>query len=349
MARIRPGRLLCLAAFLSVASSAPGRAAEIPPTATRALTVDAYPRVDGSTSAQPLGALLACRMTGASFAWQAMPFDGTRRLMPTRRPYDPAVRLALAFDKKAFIEPDNLHIELAKRIHHNGTHESYVKLISGEADLVLAARSPSDDERALAREKKTRIHTTPVALDAFIFIVNRENPTPSLTVDRIRDIYAGKIADWSQVGGPPGRINAYRRNRNSGSQETMERLVMKGLEMKTTADLETPISMIGPFNALRRDKRGLGYTFRYYDTHMTSIPETRAIAVDGVAPTAENIRARRYAFVTEVYAAWLNELPEDAPVRAVRDFLLSPAGQRVVEESGYVPIGGHENGSEDER
>jgi phosphate transport system substrate-binding protein len=191
---------------------------------------------------------------------------------------------------------------------------------------------------ALAREKGVRLERVPVALDAFVFIVHRENPVQGLTVDQIRDIYSGKATTWNQVGGPELPVHPYRRNRNSGSEETMQKVVMKGLEMVEGRDLVS-MSMMGPFNALTHDRQGLGYTFRYYDTYMTHLPTVRAVAVGGVSPTPETIRNRTYPFVTPVWMVWRTDLADDSPAAKVRDWLLSPAGQAVVAESGYVPIG----------
>jgi phosphate transport system substrate-binding protein len=108
--------------------------------------------------------------------------------------------------------------------------------------------------------------------------------------------------------------------------------------MVQSRDLEVSMSMIGPFNAIRHDRQGIGYTFRYYDTYMAHMPEVRIISIDGIPPTAEMIGKRAYLFVTEVFLAWRDDLPTPSPAQVVRDFLMSEAGQRVVAESGYVPI-----------
>ncbi len=302
------------------------------------LRPEEYPRIDGSTSSQPLGSLVACRLTHTSFAWGSHPFDGTRRLYPTTEPYDPAAKLSLDFSDAHSSMPTKIQGNLFRRIEHTGTHESYTNLIARTADLIIVAREPSDDELALSHEKGVRIRFAPVALDAFVFLVHRSNPVTSLTVEQIRAIYTGTLTHWSAVGGHPEPIHPYQRNRNSGSQETMEKLVMKGLTMMPSRDLEVSISMVGPFNAIRHDRQGIGYTFQYYDTYMTRSPEVRIIAINGIQPTAERIGKRAYPFVTEVFLAWLDELPTPSPAQVVRDFLMSEAGQRVVAESGYVPI-----------
>jgi hypothetical protein len=88
---------------------------------------DRYPRVDGSTSTQPLGALVACRLTQTSFAWYKHPVDGTPRLVPTTDPYDPEKTLSLEHQPVPSPNSKNPHAEIVARTQHSGTHESYVK------------------------------------------------------------------------------------------------------------------------------------------------------------------------------------------------------------------------------
>lgn len=324
-----------LAAGLATLLVPPVEAAESPRPQLRA---EQYPRVDGSTSTQPLGALVACRLTRTSFAWAHQYFEGTRRLVPTSEAYDPEKTLALEYQRAPVHFPSHPHAGLVAQTQHTGTHESYTSLIARTAQLVLAAREPSEDELALARERGVQIRTAPVALDAFVFIVNRHNPVRNISPDQIRRIYTGRLTDWGELGGPKGEIHPYQRNRNSGSQEAMEKLVMKGLPMIKATDLEIPRSMIGPFNAVRGDTGGLGYTFYYYDTHMTFMPEIAMLGINGVSPAPPTIADRSYPFVAEVYVAWLSGLPAESPAAAIRDWLLTRDGQSVVAESGYVPI-----------
>lgn len=302
------------------------------------LPPEQYPRVDGSTSTQPLGVLVACRLTHTSFAWHTDFLSGTRRLYPTTDPYDPAQKLSLEHQRGRSPLPLKPHAGLSAQTQHSGTHESYTNLIARTAQLILTASEPSDDELALAREKGVEIKTVPIALDAFVFIVNGENPVRNVTLDQIRGIYTGKLTDWAELGGRKGQIRPYQRNRNSGSQETMEKVVMKGLEMVKSTNLEMTFSMTGPFNAIRHDKSGIGYTFYYFDTYLAFMPEIAMLGINGVSPNPNTVQNRSYPFVTEVYVAWLGNLPEDSHAAAIRDWLLTKEGQSVIAESGYVPI-----------
>ena len=66
------------------------------------------------------------------------------------------------------------HIRDLVQVH--GTSEAYINLINNRADLVLVARSPSEDELILAVRLGVQLDVRPVALDAFVFLLNGENP-----------------------------------------------------------------------------------------------------------------------------------------------------------------------------
>jgi phosphate transport system substrate-binding protein len=236
---------------------------------------------------------------------------------------------------------------------HAGTHGAYENVITGKAAMGLVARRPSEDELDLARDNNVEIDVEPVALDAFVFIMNYKNPVTNLSATQIRSIYSGKLKNWQEVGGPDNRIRAYRRNRNSGSQELMETLVMTDTAFE---DLDYPRSrnlvhqgMGGPYIALTHDQEGIAYSVYYYEHFMSGSPNTRLIAVDGVMPSYETIRNRTYPYVTEVYAAVLQKNAANSPAARIRKWVLSDEGQAVVRESGYVPIKGTAESSREQQ
>ena len=295
------------------------------------LQVGDYAKVDCSTSAQPLQMLCACRLLGSDPVWQH------------GRDYN-ELWLAAAAAARRDDTPDELRkrVSLAdainSRIQVSGTHGAYVALIHGGAELILAARAPSADERALALARSVPLDVRPVALDAFIFLVNEQNPVTNLTTEALRRIYSGRVADWKEVGGAPGKLQAFQRERNSGSQELMESLVMRELKPVSKPEMILAEGMGGPFNRVGHDALGLGYSVLYYERRMTTRTGTKLIAVDGAFPSAENVRSRRYPYVAEVYVVTRADLPPGSPAAVLRDWMLSPDGQGVVAESGYVPL-----------
>ena len=111
-------------------------------------------------------------------------------------------------------------------IEHSKTHNAYVNLINGNADLILVTY-PSEDEKKLAEQQGIELEIVPIVKEAFVFFVNKNNPVENLTLNQIQDIYSGKIKNWSEVGGSNNNILAFQRPENSGSQTGMLELVMK--------------------------------------------------------------------------------------------------------------------------
>jgi phosphate transport system substrate-binding protein len=283
------------------------------------LTSASYPLVDGSTSAQPLALVVAASLLGTSYGFVENT-DGSRRMV------------AYSTAKPALADSINSII-----IQHNGTHGAHVGVIEGDVDLALVARSPSPDELALADSLGVELRVEPVGLDAFVFITHERNPVDSLTLDQARGIYTGATTTWESLGGPDLPINPYQRERNSGSQELMQSLVMGDL-----APIEAPdmivFTMMGPYNALAGDTAGICYTVYFYGRHMAPADNIKFMALEGVFPEYETIASRSYCLTTEVYLLSRADLDPFTTAAHLRDWLLAPEGQGVVKESGYVPI-----------
>lgn len=264
---------------------------------------------------------IACNILGIPCRWHdAGPFEPTRRLGP-----DP------------LISDPNDAVNRINEIWHSGTHNAYMNLVSGGSDIILVARPPSDDELAAAKEEGIMFNLRPVALDAFVFLSHTENPVESISLSDLRAAYAGDITDWVELGGMPGSLHTYQRNRNSGSQELMEKLVMRGVEMIDSPDMILE-SMMGPINAISEDPLGLGYSVYFYAKNIFPHEQVNVLAVDGIFPTPESIAERSYPLSTEVYAVIRDGTPGDHPARTLFDWLLSEEGQAAVAQSGYVPF-----------
>jgi phosphate transport system substrate-binding protein len=211
---------------------------------------------------------------------------------------------------------------------------AYLHLITGQTNLILVARLPSADESTLAASVGVSLDPQPVALDAFVFILNDDNPVEELTTDQVKQIYSGKLKNWNEAGGENADIHPYQRDDESGSQELMRSLVMRGTPMIEAPDMVLP-TMMAPFNTVSVDKQGIGYSVFYYEENMAPEAErVKPIAIDGVAPTKESIQAGLYPYTTEVYAVTLNSLPKDSLESHLKIWLASSAGQRLAEKSG---------------
>jgi phosphate transport system substrate-binding protein len=201
---------------------------------------------------------------------------------------------------------------------------------------------PSEDELEEALDREVELDVQAVALDAFVFLVNAENPIDTLSLETIRSIYTAAITHWSELdsgggNGPEDEIHTYSRNRNSGSQELMEKLVMRGTPMINSPDMMLA-SMIGPLSAINGDLLGIGYSVYFYAEFIYPSEDVKLLGVDGIIPTSDNIAGSRYPLATEVYAVIRQDTPQEHSAVHLRNWLLTGEGQASISASGYVPL-----------
>ena len=223
-------------------------------------------------------------------------------------------------------------------IEHSKTHNAYVNLINGNADLILVTY-PSEDEKKLAEQQGIELEIVPIVKEAFVFFVNKNNPVENLTLNQIQDIYSGKIKNWSEVGGSNNNILAFQRPENSGSQTGMLELVMKGKKMMQpttetiSQDMADIIDVISDYN---NSETAIGYSYYYYAITMYTSEEMKLLAVNGIEPTYDNIQTGLYDLQTAYYAVIRKDEPENSNTRKLLKAMMSERGQNVAKEAGYV-------------
>lgn len=231
--------------------------------------------------------------------------------------------------------------EARQYIVHNKTHEAYVNLIDGNADLIFVT-SPSEDELDYAKEKNVTLEVVPIVSEGFVFLTSTENPVKGLTLQQIKDIYKGKITNWTEVGGNNKAITAYQRPENSGSQTGMLDLVMKG-EALMEPPMEQVIAEMGMLvdqvASYTNEEEAIGYSYYYYVTDMWRNEKVKLLEVDGVYPDKNTISDGTYPIRTAYYAVLRSDEPENSSTRKLLRWILSNEGQEVAEEAGYVRLG----------
>lgn len=279
------------------------------------------PFSEGSRTAKPDGRP-ALRLTG-----DLPVLDGATALYPVYAAFAEAV-----YDEGVFSPGDVLC---------TNTRGAYDALIAGERDVIFAAGA-SAEQLAAARRAGADLRFTPIGREAFVFLVGRGNPIDGITYRQIRSIYSGKTAHWATLGWPEGgRIIAFQRPEGSGSQTGL-RTIMGGLPIQAPQPLPDA-ALLGANSLMKQvsvEWRGvqpaIGYSYRYYAAAMYANPDAKFLRVDGVEPSVENIRNGRYPFTGDFYAVTDGE-PQGSARRLI-DWILSEQGQRLVEETGYVPI-----------
>ncbi|MBO4327067.1 MAG: substrate-binding domain-containing protein [Clostridia bacterium] len=207
-------------------------------------------------------------------------------------------------------------------MQYQNTIRGFNALVDGNVDLFFTAH-PSAEQLEYANDKGVELKLVPVGLEAFVFFVNRGNPVDGLSVSQIRSIYRGEIKNWKEVGGANKLINPLTRVEGSGSQTMMEKF-MEGNMIKS----RDPLAVFGG---------SIGYSFRFYLSGMVADENVKMLSVNGVFPSAENIRNGTYPITASFYVVYRAD--DTAPnVERLVEWLLSPEGQTMIEACGYVSL-----------
>ena len=206
-------------------------------------------------------------------------------------------------------------------IRFTDTIKAYKGVTDGDIDIILCA-APSEQQKQYAKDQGVELVYVPVGYEAFVFFVNENNPVDDLTVSQIKDIYAGEITNWAEVGGADRIINPLDRPEGSGSQTVM---------LKFMGDREIKKNPFGIFGG------AIGFSFRFYVEGVVANGGIKLLSVNGIEPTEENIRNGSYPIIYQFYAVYRKDNQNENVQRLV-DFMLSEDGQKIIDENGYTPI-----------
>ena len=220
---------------------------------------------------------------------------------------------------------------------YNNTVGGYRLLAERKTDIFLGA-APSKEQTEYAAECGTTFKYTQIGTEAFVFFVHKDNPIESLTVEQIKGIYSGEITNWSEVGGADEEIVAFQRNEGSGSQSMLIRFMGDTPIMEPeTKEIKGMGGIIERVADYQSTTASIGFSFRYYVEGIIKNPEIKMIAINGAAPTVENIKNESYPIVTPVYAVTYENNP-NPNVDALISWMLSDEGQYIIEQTGYVGV-----------
>lgn len=206
-------------------------------------------------------------------------------------------------------------------MQYTNTRGAYKALAEGTADIGILA-APSEEQLAYAAEMGAELELVPIGREAFVFIVNSENPVDDLTQEQIRGIYSGKYFTWSELGGNNRLIGAIQRNKGSGSQTALIKF-MNGEPVKRDYD-----GFLGS---------SIGFSFRFYVEGIVGDGGVKMLSVDGVYPSPENITNDSYPIIEDFYAVYrVDNDNENIPL--LIELMLSEDGQEIVQKSGYSPV-----------
>lgn len=206
-----------------------------------------------------------------------------------------------------------------------GSSAGIESVLAGSVDIGNSSRNLKDDEKSAGAAENI------VAIDGIAVVADPANKVEDLTKDQLVSIYTGKTKNWSEVGGDDQAIVVVGREAGSGTRGAFEEL----LDIADACVYANELDSTGAVMAKVASTPGaIGYVS--LDVVDDSV---KALKLDGVDATEENIKAGNYALSRPFVMATKGEISEQkTEVQALFDYLSSDEGKALIKSVGLITV-----------
>jgi phosphate transport system substrate-binding protein len=292
-----------------------------------------------STAASAAALALSLLQTGCGKSDIGGGGDAAKKQTIQNKGSDTMVNLAQAWaEEYKKIAPD-VEVEVSG----GGSGVGIAALEKGTIDIANASRNMKPEEIEVAKKNTGK---TPkefiVGYDALAIYVHKDNPLNEITLDQIAQIYmeGGTLTKWSDLGvtipGATGDdIVRVSRQSNSGTYEFLREHVLNKKDFKLgSRDMNGSKEVV---ELVSSTPTAIGYSGMGYATPAVKMLKVKKTASDpAYDPNVANTLAKTYPIARSLQVYTLGE-PQGA-VKKYIDWMMSDAGQKVVEATGYVPL-----------
>lgn len=222
------------------------------------------------------------------------------------------------------------HPGIAVVVHDSiGSGGGLAALADGAIDFALTSRPLRDSERE-------GVNVLTFARAAVVVAAHADVPDRELSSQALLDLYAGARDRWSDG----SRVVVIQRERGDSGHGAIAALLPRFAEINDAAwrgrRFPVAYSDVAMEDELARTPGAVGIA-ELGSISLRQLP-LRVFAIDGVEPSVAAVAAGRYRFVKDLSLVWRGE--PSAAMAAFVDLVRSEAGQALVRDSGYVPLGG---------
>ncbi len=193
--------------------------------------------------------------------------------------------------------------------------------ISGAANIGMSSRNLVDAEK--------KLYAVTIAKDAIAVIVHPSSPIEDLSLDKIRDVFSGKIVNWKELGGPNHSIDIVTREEGSGTRESFQKFVMDKGDISLGALVQDSNGAVR--QVVSSDPNAIGYISLGLVND-----RVKALSISGIQPNLANVNDGKYTLVRPFLFVFSGAPTTEA--RSFLDFVLSPVAQRLLLKEGLVPV-----------
>ncbi|VUD47179.1 Phosphate-binding protein PstS 1 [Thalassocella blandensis] len=221
-------------------------------------------------------------------------------------------------------------------IYAHGSSTGFKAMKQGQAEVAMASRAIKDSENQLISstvDLRDQENEHVVAIDGLAIIVNEKNPVNDLTIEQLRDIFSGKIKNWSQVGGANATIVVHARDDKSGTWDTFKSLVLdKHYPLSKDATRFESNDQLASF--VSRQRNAIGFVA------LASVSAVKALNIsDGkslkLSPQHLTIATEDYPLSRRLYMYTLPDIQNEVAKDFVK-YAKSQSGQKIVENIGFI-------------
>lgn len=214
-------------------------------------------------------------------------------------------------------------------ISGTGSGNGIKALRDGMTDVAMSSRDMKAKETQDFESHSKKVTRYTVAHDAIIPVVNPKNGVKGLTMAQLKDIFAGKVKSWDEVGGARAPIIVVGRDSSSGTFECFQELVMGKTRISPRALIQA--SNGGVVRAVSQNPNAIGYIgVGYMDK------ETHALEVNNVKPGMQSAKDKTWPIARDLYLFTAGDVKASAA--NLIKFMLSAEGQKDVQKAGFVPV-----------
>lgn len=212
------------------------------------------------------------------------------------------------------------HPEIQINVQGGGSTAGVQATYNKICDIGISSRNLKEHEKGLT--------TVLIAVDGVAVIIHKNNRVNNLSTGQIKDIFSGKIKNWKELGGKEKAIISVTREEGSGTRGAFEDMVMGEAEISDACLVQDSNGAVREIIATT--PQGIGYI----SVGLVDERE-KAIAINGVLPTLENIASRKYRFSRPFLFLLLTE--PQGNVKKFIDYVLSREGQDILKKDGLIP------------
>ena len=227
------------------------------------------------------------------------------------------------------------HKDTTIQVQGGGSGTGISALINGTTDICEASRAMKDAEKKQVETRSTKpVSETVVARDGLSVYVNAANGIAELSMPQLKAIFTGKVTNWKEVGGADAKIIVYSRENSSGTYVFFKEHVLENADYTPRA--QTLPGTAAVVNAVVKDKNAIGYGGAAYAKGLKIVKVKKDDKAPAIEPSQATVRDGTYPLSRPLFFYTRHDVPAEG--KAFIDWVLSPAGQGIVEKVGYFPI-----------